>query len=100
MKIGITEKENGTYVISPEGNLDYITSPELDEVVVSVAEKANKLIIDMGNINYMASAGLRVLLNGDDLMSEKGGLTLSNVNDYVMEILKMTDFTDVLKIEE
>jgi len=99
MTINITLKEAGTHVIAPEGNLDYITSAELEQAVVEVAEKSNKMIIDLGNINYIASAGLRVLLNADDLMSEKGGLVLVNVNDYVMEILKMTDFVNILTIE-
>jgi len=99
MKINVNEKDSGTYLIAPEGNLDYITSAELDEVVVEVAGKAEKMIIDVSNINYIASAGLRVLLNADDLMSEKGGMALTNVNDYVMDILKMTDFVSVLTIE-
>jgi len=99
MTIHVTEKENSTIVIAPVGNLDYITSPELDEVVISSAGKAEKLVIDLSEINYIASAGLRVLLNGDDLMHEKGGMVLNNVNDYVMGILKMTDFVNVLTIE-
>jgi len=99
MKINITENPNNTFVIAPEGNLDYITSAELDEVVVSVAAKADRMVMDLSEINYIASAGLRVLLNADDLMSEKQGFTLTNVNEYVMEILKMTDFISALKIE-
>ncbi len=99
MKINITEKEGKTFVIAPEGNLDYITSPEFDEVVSQTAAKAEKMVIDIGSISYIASAGLRVLLNADDLMSPKGGMVLINVNDYVKEILDMTGFSGVLKTE-
>lgn len=98
MKINVTEKEQGTFVIVPEGNLDYVTSPELDEVVSEVAGKATKMIIDVKDITYIASAGLRVLLNADDLMAEKDGMELTGVNDYIMEILQMTGFVDALKI--
>jgi len=99
MTINVTEKDNKEFVIAPVGNLDYITSAELDETVTSVAEKADKMIIDLSEINYIASAGLRVLINADDLMAEKKGMVLTNVNEYVMGILKMTDFISVLKIE-
>jgi len=99
MTINIIESENNTVVIQPEGNLDYITSPELDDAVVAAAEKAQKMIIDLREISYIASAGLRVLINADDLMSDKGGMVLTNVNDYVMEILQMTGFINELTIE-
>jgi len=99
MKISITENPGNVFVIAPEGNLDYVTSAELDETVVSVAAKAERMVMDLSGINYIASAGLRVLLNADDLMSEKKGFVLTNVNEYVMGILKMTDFLSVLTIE-
>lgn len=99
MTINITENEGKTFIIAPEGNLDYITSAELDETVTEIAEKAEKMIIDLSGISYIASAGLRVLLNADDIMREKSGLVLTNVNDYVMEIFNMTDFSSILTIE-
>jgi len=99
MTINVTEKENGVFVIAPEGNLDYITSAELDEVVTQVAEKADKMILDLEKINYIASSGLRVILNADDLMGEAHGLTLINVNDYILDIFKVTGFLEALVIE-
>lgn len=99
MTINVAEKEAKTFIIAPEGNLDYITSPQFEEAVTQTAAKADKLIIDIGKINYIASAGLRVLLNADDLMSEKGGMVLTNVNDYIRDILSMTGFLSILKID-
>jgi len=99
MTVNVTKGENDIYTIAPVGNLDYITSPELDEIVTTVSASARKMVIDLGSISYIASAGLRVLLNADDLMSGKDGMVLTNVNDYVMDILKMTDFISALTIE-
>jgi len=99
MTVNVNEKESGVFVLAPEGALDYVTSAEFDEVIVSTAEKAEKLIIDMGGITYISSAGLRVLLSADDLMSDKGGLVVVNINDYVRDILKMTGLLGALTIE-
>jgi len=100
MNIQVNEKEGKVFTLYPEGNIDYITAAELDEAVVKTAQQADKMEIDLSKINYIASAGLRVLLNADDLMKSKNGLILTNVNDYVMGILKMTGFLNVLKIGE
>jgi len=98
MIINITEKEAGTFVMVPEGNLDYITATEMDAADAETAKNANQLILDLSKINYIASAGLRVLLNADDLMRDKGGLAVTNANEYVMEVLEMTGFADALTI--
>lgn len=92
-------RENGVVTIIPEGNIDYTNAAELDEVVVKEVDAANKMIIDLSKIDFVASAGLRVLLNADDLMSSKDGLEITNANAYVKEVFKMTGFSAQLNIK-
>ena len=98
MEIGI-EKKDGVTTISPKGNIDYVTAPELDEVVEREAASAASLIFDMSNVSYISSAGLRSLLNADELMEDKNGIKLVNVNKEVKAVLDMTNFSGLLKIE-
>jgi len=100
MVINVEEKQDKTYVLCPEGNLDYVTSSELEQKVNEVASLANKMVIDLSKIEYIASAGLRVLVLADELMKQKGGMVIANMNDYVSEILKMTGFDSELTIEK
>jgi len=85
--------------ISPKGNIDYVTAPELDEVVEREAASAASLIFDMSNVSYISSAGLRSLLNADELMEDKNGIKLVNVNKEVKSVLDMTNFSGLIKIE-
>lgn len=93
------KKENGVATIIPKGNIDYVTAPELDEVVEREAAGADSLVFDMGEVSYIASAGLRSILNADELMEDKSGIKLINVNKEVRSILDMTNFSSLLNIE-
>ncbi len=95
-------KTTDALVLALEGRLDTITAPELEEVVEKIPEDVNKLVVDMAKLEYISSAGLRVILAAHKLMCEErtGTMTVKNVSDGIMEIFDMTGFTDVLNIEE
>ena len=98
MDIEIARKD-GVTVISPKGNVDYVTAPELDEAVEREAKDASALVFDLSDVSYISSAGLRSLLNADELMEDKDGIKLTNVGKEVRAVLDMTNFSSLLKIE-
>lgn len=89
---------NGKAVFSLEGRLDTNTSPELDAALSSFADKADELVFDLEKLEYISSAGLRVLLAAHKDFSKKGGMKVINVNSMVMEIFEVTGFADILTI--
>ncbi len=92
------KKEGDVTTISPKGNVDYVTAPELDEVIEREAASASTLVFDMTSVSYISSAGLRSILNADELMEDKDGIKLINVNKEVRAILDMTNFSSMLNI--
>lgn len=81
------------------GRLDTLTSPQLEEALKEVPEDTTELVLDLKELEYVSSAGLRVFLNAQKGMTDKGTMTLKNVNDEIMEVLEMTGFTQILTIE-
>lgn len=98
MKIDI-KKEEKKLTIKLDGKLDTNTSPELDSKM-SELEGVEEVIIDMKNLNYISSAGLRVLLSMQKVMNKQGKMTIINVCENVMDIFEVTGFSDILNIEE
>lgn len=98
MKINKTT-ENNTIILAVEGRIDTTTAPQLEAEVKSSTESAECIVIDFSKVEYISSAGLRVLLSGHKLMNAKGGLKLINVSEDIMEIFDVTGFTDILNIE-
>lgn len=98
MKI-ITKKEENALTIELQGRLDTITFPELEAVLNTELDGMEKLTIDCRYLEYISSAGLRVLLSAHKRMSAKGEMTLINVNEMVNEIFDITGFSDMLTIE-
>lgn len=94
----ITEKNNGTTVIKLEGRLDTTTAPELEKTINDEGETLRSLVIDFKSVNYISSAGLRVLLGAQKKMNVQGSMELVNVCEDVMDILEMTGFADILTI--
>lgn len=92
------KKEGNVTTITPRGNIDYVTAPELDEVVEREAASAGSLVFDMCEVTYISSAGLRTILNADELMEDKDGIKLVNVGKEVKAILDMTNFSGMLNI--
>lgn len=98
MKISKNLSEN-TMNISVEGRLDTTTVPELDAELKESAKSADKLVLDFSKLEYISSAGLRVLLATYKTMASKGGMVITGVNEVVTEIFDITGFSDVLDIE-
>ena len=93
----ITEDKRLTVVLS--GRLDTTTAPEFEKEMNDKLVDAEKLVLDLLGLNYVSSAGLRVILKLQKLMNKKGGMKLINVSEEVMEILEITGFVDILTIE-
>ncbi len=91
--------ENGILTVLIDGKLDTNTTPQVQSEIESDVESADSLIIDMKDLKYISSAGLRLLLSLHKKMMAKGGMTIKNVNDTNMEILEFTGFSDILNIE-
>ena len=82
-----------------EGRLDAVTSPEADEIFLQMTERFETLILNMQELQYISSAGLRVLKKTYMASVRKNGvLELRNVNKLVMEVLEITGFAGLLKI--
>ena len=96
----ITKKQNGAALeIAVEGRLDTLTSPELDNELKTCLENVDSLVLDCEKLDYISSAGLRVILNAHKTMNVKGGMRLIHVNEIVREVFEVTGFADVLTIE-
>ena len=96
----INKNQNGTELsIAVEGRLDTMTAPELEAELNKSLEGAESLILDFSKLDYISSAGLRVLLSAHKAMSGKGGMKVTNVNEIVQEVFEVTGFADILTIE-
>lgn len=98
MKINKT-MENSTLHIALEGRLDTTTAPQLEaELKQSIADNT-ELILDFTKLEYLSSAGLRVLLSAQKMMNKQGSMVIRGVNDLIMEVFEVTGFVDILTIE-
>ena len=77
-----------------------ITAPELEEVIKNDLNNVNTLIFDFSEVDYLSSAGLRVLLVAQKVMQKKGQMIVRHVNNSVKEIFEITGFNNVLNIED
>ena len=96
----IEKKINGeavTLVVS--GRLDTQTAPELENELDAVLNGIKELTFDMSNLEYVSSAGLRVILKAQKVMNTQGSMKLTGVNDCIMEVFDITGFLDILTIE-
>ena len=98
--MNISKKQDGTTLeIAPEGRLDTMTAPELEEELNAALGGVESLVFDFSKLDYISSAGLRVLLSAHKKMGEKGGMKVTHVNEIVQEVFEVTGFADVLTIE-
>lgn len=96
----ITKNQNGNALeIALEGRLDTTTAPELEAELNKSLDGADELVLDFSKLGYISSAGLRVLLSAHKIMSRKGGMRVTNVNEVVQEVFDVTGFSDILTIE-
>lgn len=85
--------------VALEGRLDTTTTPKLEEELRGSVDGVSRLVFDLAKLEYISSAGLRVLLAMQKLMNRQGAMLLRNVNEAVMEVFEVTGFSDILRIE-
>lgn len=85
--------------VALEGRLDTITAPELEKELKESLDGMTELVIDMTALEYISSAGLRVLLSAQKIMNNQGDMTVTGVNATIMEIFEVTGFSDILNIK-
>ncbi|MCQ2458231.1 MAG: STAS domain-containing protein [Clostridia bacterium] len=91
--------EGSKLAISVKGRLDTMTSPELEAELRTCVDNVTEIRMDLKELEYISSAGLRVLLSLQKTMNGRGSLVLSNPNPDIMEIFEITGFSDILTIE-
>ena len=84
--------------VAVEGRLDTVTSPDLEKELLALTD-TEELVIDFAKLDYISSAGLRVLLSAHKNYSKKGGMTVTNVSEAVLDIFDVTGFRDILNIK-
>ncbi len=92
-------KSGNELTIAIEGRLDTTTAPLLEAELKQSISGVEKLIFDFGVLEYLSSAGLRVLLSAQKVMNRQGEMVVRNVNDTIAEIFEVTGFADILTIE-
>ncbi|MCQ2248532.1 MAG: STAS domain-containing protein [Treponema sp.] len=98
--LNITNKTTGSNgIVAVEGRLDTTTAPLLEEQLKGLFDSIETLVLDFGELEYISSAGLRVLLSSQKIMQKKGGMTVKNSSSGIKEIFETTGFTDILTIE-
>ena len=91
--------ENNAITIALQGRLDTTTAPQLDQELHNNLAGAELLRFDFEELEYISSAGLRVLLNSQKRMNHQGAMVICNINETIAEVLDNTGFSDILTIE-
>jgi anti-sigma B factor antagonist len=98
--LNISKESNATsLVVTLEGRLDTTTAPDLEKELKDSLDDVTELIMDFEKLEYISSAGLRVLLSAQKIMSRQGEMKLIHVSNTIMEIFEVTGFVDILTIE-
>lgn len=96
----INKDLNGkTLTLQIVGRLETSTAPELEETIDASLSGVEELIMDMGELEYVSSAGLRVILKAQKAMNAQGSMKVIHVNETIMEVFDITGFVDILTIE-
>ena len=96
----ITKNQNGSHLdLALEGRLDTTTAPQLEAELKQSVNGVTELALDFSQLEYLSSAGLRVLLSAQKVMNRQGTMVIKNVNETIMEIFEVTGFSDILTIE-
>ena len=91
-------KENSRLVLSLSGRLDTTTAPQLEAELKESLDGVTELVLDFAELEYLSSAGLRVLLAAQKIMNKQGTMEIHNVNETITEIFEVTGFVDILTI--
>ena len=94
-----SSKNGSACTLTVEGKIDTMTAPELDEAVKSNLPKCDKMIFDFTNVEFITSAGLRVLVYAQRELMKKGGVTVTGVNESIKKIFTVTGMYKILKIK-
>ncbi len=92
-------KNASELTVALEGRLDTTTAPELEESLKNSLDGVSKLTLDMAALDYISSAGLRVLRSAQKAMNRQGSMKVLHANEIILEIFEITGFTDILTIE-
>ena len=95
----VEERNNDVLTLKIEGRLDTTTAPALEKTINEILDGVTELILDMNQLTYVSSAGLRVLLSTQKKMNKQGTMKLIGVCEDVMDVFEMTGFVDILNIE-
>lgn len=96
----ISKKLDGTTLtVALDGRLDTTTAPDLEQEMKTSLEGVKTLIFDFEKLEYISSAGLRVLLSTQKVMNKQGEMKVTKVNETVSEVFEVTGFSDILTIE-
>jgi anti-sigma B factor antagonist len=99
--MNIVKNQSGDQLtIALEGRLDTTTSPKLESELSGVLDGISELLFDMDKLEYISSAGLRVLLAAQKNMAKHGNMEICNVKPEIMEIFEVTGFVDIMNIRE
>lgn len=93
------EKNGGDLIVELEGRLDTTTSTQLEEKINQVIDGVTKLTFNLNNLEYISSAGLRVLLSAQKIMNKQGKMIVTNPTEEVQEIFEVTGFSDIFTIQ-
>ena len=96
----IKEAEENSLKVTLEGRLDTTTAPQLESEIKASLTGVTELIFDFAKLEYISSAGLRVMLSAQKIMNKQGEMVIRNVSDTVMEVFEVTGFDDILTIEK
>ena len=92
-------RQDDTLTVIPEGRLDTLSAPELEEFLEKYYASVSEIIFDFEKLDYVSSAGLRVLLGAYKAMTDKGGIVIRNANTLVRGVFNVTGFGDVFHFE-
>ena len=98
MTIEIIKNTDET-IIKVAGRLDTTTAPILEKTINEDIDGTKNLVLDLAGLEYISSAGLRVLLSAQKKMQRIGSMKVKNVCDSIMEVFEITGFADILEIE-
>ena len=93
------KEENGALAIALEGRLDTTSAPQLEAELKGALDGVSSLTLDLEGLEYISSAGLRVLLSTQKLMAKQGSMKLVHVGETILEIFEVTGFSEILTIE-
>ena len=93
-------KEGSTLTVALEGRLDTTTSPQLEAELKTSLDDVKDLVFDIKDLEYISSAGLRVLLSAQKVMNKQGSMVIRSASEEIMEIFEVTGFVDILTIEK